>query len=946
MAVTATNPSTVSSVATVLAAAVKTSPTPDRRWPAGPVCLAREYKAYSPDLAAYAGWVADAERRIGDTDELVQRLRLLHYGRAAGNTYFDLVLDTRLSRMSTPMTLAHAGQASLDGLLGTGTLTSFVLDSAGPWREPVDISHLWVLADAARNGLGAGGAALMPQADPYGALSWTGDLASWWTVYNDKRIEARAAAERAGQEWREPADSAGLATPLGWLTAATLDKCAVDDLLGDLDGIVLMDAITAVPDKPAASATPIADLLRDYYGPSPVQTGRTMVHSDNRFHLFVRHAKPAIPHQVDEPTGVVTLDPAQARPAIRDHVRDAAMAILRVTRLRRSAKRLALNATSGVGFVEGLLVEKSIRDDVNSPWGAAMLDEVARRFTEFLLNGLATDGWNIGTWPRKPSPLAPYGGFLLRFGDNDAARRYGGIDGAVATEQRYVRTLQEQLDRVGFTSVGTPDGAFGPGTAMALRELQIEAQQNQVWQELPAPTGGQAVALAARRFRGRVNGCLDPETAATLAEWLNPVGAVRNLCPVTVHTRTVPASGLGPVVDQDVWRFNQVQQTNVRFYAVDRLRRYPIPESRVIGEDPGMAAIGNFAPNLTTGPVLDLRTSWPEATINLRNLVPPALLPPAPVDVATTALGSTYRVIRAICHVECQGRYDIINAYDAGRVSIGVCHWALQSTGIGELAAMLAYYAAMDPAGFERDLGRLGIAPEKPWDRSTWTRGNDQAKFEGRLALYGLRDARGRVHPADLLPLGDLAKPNDPPADEYVIDYLRGWHNIHRLAMALRCYPSTRHLNWRFLLARLRMLLARPWHKGTANDPGPVVSGGGGFRVATFGDVFTSEQAVAALLRWHVNRPARVVGSTGAVNETRDAYQAVFGTDRVVLTAMTRAAADAAQVALAQEMIDRAPAAAGFQDTVRNAVTYADPEVGRLNAPAASFLMVDDQDDP
>jgi hypothetical protein len=274
-------------------------------------------------------------------------------------------------------------------------------------------------------------------------------------------------------------------------------------------------------------------------------------------------------------------------------------------------------------------------------------------------------------------------------------------------------------------------------------------------------------------------------------------------------------------------------------------------------------------------------------------------------------------------------------------VSIGVCHWALMNTGIGEYAALLAYYAHTDPEAYQRDFGRYGILPEKPWDPATWTAdgAGAQAKYAGRLAFYGLRDGTGRLHPAEPLPLG--AKKVEDIADAYLIDYLRGWHALHRLAMGLRTNDSMWRLMWTFTLFRLRALLARPFHSGPATGPGPVVpDGAGGQRVATFGEVFTSERAVTALLRWHVNRPGRVLDSNGAVHDALGAFQTVYGTGRVNVAALTQAQQDAAQAALAQDLIDRAPTDSGYRDSVRNAVTYVDPEVGALRATARSFQLI------
>lgn len=162
---------------------------------------------------------------------------------------------------------------------------------------------------------------------------------------------------------------------------------------------------------------------------------------------------------------------------------------------------------------------KSITADLTSPWGAAMLREVAEEFTKFLSAGLAGDGGRIGDWPRRVTALeTEFGGHVLQIGDRDDIGRYGGVIRAPAT---YVRHLQQTLAALGF-NVGT-DGVFGPQTEAALRALQTAATQERIYARPLGPLGP-AFRAAIRRYRGRSSqshGCGDRRDGTALA----PAGA-------------------------------------------------------------------------------------------------------------------------------------------------------------------------------------------------------------------------------------------------------------------------------------------------------------------------------------------------------------------------------------------------------------------------------------
>ncbi|WP_428964878.1 peptidoglycan-binding domain-containing protein [Micromonospora fluostatini] len=878
---------TTDPVAVVLSTALHTLPQEGRRWIDGPVTLRREYKAFSPYLEQYLDWLSEVESTIGDSKETAQRIRMLHYGLTNKQPEFDVLLNSHPGWRFAPLIREHGTQEALDGLVSTGSVSTWSDGPDGRLRPAVELSHFWVCADRALNGLTIYGIALGTYTDPYGLFSWVGDLASWWIGYNEARRKAKKAA---GDGWEEPTDPESLAVPTAWLDAAA-GRCAVDDMLGDMDAIIFMPEMeTLDPTLP----TPLTDLLRRYYGPGTPGTGadgtppdRRVLHSDNRFHLFVRRSQPAIPHSYDETTGTVTLDP-QAESAIAASVRSAVSAMM-------------------------WSKFKIPSSDLDSEWGLAMMDLVVARFTRFLRDGLASHGWHIGSWRVNPQAIHGYGGEMLRIGDNDAEHRYGGVVHGDVPPRTAVRDLQEHLAAVGFSTAPDPSGSFGPQTASALREFQISARLAQVytvWRDQAGNPVGHARELAVRRYQGLINGCLTPDTATVLAAWLTPVRgeARRTRNAATVDAYRMQGTVPGEVVTANLWHPADGTDPTLGVYATDHLERYPIPAARRLPGGPGRVALGRYAaPGPGTGapggPDVTGAALWPELALTPA-WIPPEYEdnpppPPLPEDL------STYRVIRAVAEAGGGTHFDAVDASGTDLLRLGPLRWSLGADGFGDLAALLAYYQFLDPAGYQRDLGQYGIWPAQPWwPADAWSTGEagHRAREAGRLALYGLRDAEGRVHPYDLLPLG--------PADDQVLDHLRGWHTVHRLVMTLRTTDGLRRTMWRFAVRRIGRLRQRSWrYPGSSIPTGPVVrNGSDSSRDATLGEVFTSEQAVAALLRWHTAVPEQVLGEHGVEDALRAVFEAVHGPGPHLLDPRTGAEADAAQAALTAALVDLAPA--------------------------------------
>ena len=601
--------------------------------------------------------------------------------------------------------------------------------------------------------------------------------------------------------------------------------------------------------------------------------------------------------------------------------------------------------------------EQSVQNDISSPWGTAMINQAADAFTAFLTAGLAGTGWTSGAWPTSVFALdsARRGGVVLQFGDNDTGT-YGGAAHAPAS---FVANLQNDLLTLDFTGVFTADGSFFQSTALSLREFQIEASQPQILARStpgPVPT----VLPAIRRYRGPVNGVATLETCQALAHWLQPDppprhclaapgpghGLLQLLNPISISSRTlVSGSSNGTIVMNDLWWYGQPGSSDASYppvYAADLLQRYPIPGSQVIGTDPGLACIGRYLSTAIgsatyNGPVLQQQDWWKSSLVSLANLVPPQL------DSTSPKVLSQYRVVRAVAQVEDIGHYDVYNAWDSAIISFGLLHWAYGASGSSELGAFLSFYQSTDPAGYAADFGSIGLQPGSAWNPATID--PILRMYSGKLGMYGLHDNTGNIQASQVLPLL-IGTASSASADRYLSDWLRSWRGLHRVAMTLRTSSSLHHAMWFFATQRIGNLLSIPWPGGDGTDC-PIVTVGGVQNLATVGQVFTSEQAVTALLRWHVNQPASLLTTSTAwpsLNPIaiQQAYAGTFssGSGPVDVSAIAEPRRSQLQQFLVRELTGLAALAANgasLQQTITQAVSYVDPDAGALSAAADSY---------
>jgi peptidoglycan hydrolase-like protein with peptidoglycan-binding domain len=923
-------------------------PRPDRRWPYGPVALTCRHRGRHP--GEHKGSVAGLEeflelvRRVETAPltnrdhrtaaTVVQRLRLMYYGQATGNAAFDAVLDTSPLWRHSPMTTPDFPQELLDRLFRTGSVRA-----GGPDRPAVDVSHIWVLADRKLNGLSLMGWGGSVEADITGTLSWAGDLASWWIAFNDRRTEARLAAVDAGHPsthpvFTEPADEAALRDRFDVWFAGGAPRAGLDDLLGDLDAMALMAEFGRLP---AATPTPVADLLSSYYAAGPPPAGRQEVRVHNRFHLFVQRAEPAVPHELADPADPgrgVRLKPEARREIVTQLTRTVRLLLLKGRwdfgrhhqRARRAYPGLDLSNVGNEATTQ-------LEHELMTPWGRLAFDTIADRFITFLETGLAgADGWDLAPWYREPSPLERWGGGQLAHGAADPVPA-GETPGPV-------RRLQLDLDALGFTP-GTADGDFGPRTAVALREFQIEAGQPHMRVPRQDGSGDYETVAAEHRHFGPVNGVLDEETAKVLAIWTDLARVdepqhTRPLNPLRIASYRTGPAGLGDVVHPDVRQYDDVRDGSLLVCATDGLRRHwyaalesgaPVPEEYgPTGELP--LALGEWTSQGSGGPVLNHRAHYPAPWPSARVTAARCQDGPEPV------VPSQYRAVAAVAQTESAGHFDVHNCWDSARFSIGLYHWTLASDAAGELPALLGYYKHLHPGDYHDTIGRFGIQPALPWPWPQPEKSAGEAKYTGRLALHGLHDEQGTVHPHESRVL-DPTGSGGLRHDRYLLDWFRSWRSIFRFTMALRSSAPFRQTQYRFALLRLQDLLGRPFQSDTGPQAaGPFHDDG---RVADFGTVFTSERAVTALLRWHVNRPAVVISHEGAQPVIRGAFEAACGTGRVLIDRLDPAGAEARQERLVTHLIEQAPEP-WFRQSVETAVDRVDPEHGALSRAAGSFV--------
>ena len=568
-----------------------------------------------------------------------------------------------------------------------------------------------------------------------------------------------------------------------------------------------------------------------------------------------------------------------------------------------------------------------------------------------------TERVGIPCMPRDGGPLAAVTIDLCAIGPQ------------VVSLPAYVRRLQYDLRILGFKMIREDEatGFFGRVTEWAVREFQIYAGMERVarLRDNVNPALEYVRQLEpvenTRVYNGPVSGELNAETRRCLMHWIE--NAYR--CPVVITARTgrgyadvYDGNGLAAGATADnLWRHDDLQDSAPRVFAVDVTGYYDIPDEV---DDNDLMLNGQRHMVLGDYQVLPFdddysgpRSIPPNHTWASAEITPETLVGEASETIDGAAL-STFRVIRAVSEVECYGFFDSVNAYDNAFISVGPCHWTLgiadpNKVGDGELPGFLAYFRDEHRDPYDAVFSRFGLDIPKSWFDPTEQIANGAQLFDRRQRKY----------------IGSVAKRNGIPSRTFVeeIDgalwtvlqdnerewnYCKSWMWYYRFMMAGRCSDEYRRQMWAMARIRLRDLLTTTWNN--------IPEEADWEEETILGEVFTSERAVALLLRWHIRYPNQIcdINTGSAVREifelARENVAELSWTDppsewtseheSALLQAMLDAAEDRSSAF--NDTIERVDAWPDYDGRRSRGYTLTDNVEETLSTERNSFLFFDD----
>ncbi len=475
------------------------------------------------------------------------------------------------------------------------------------------------------------------------------------------------------------------------------------------------------------------------------------------------------------------------------------------------------------------------------------------------------------------------------------------IDGREAD----VSQLQADLWKVGFWFTGMGDnfttpfdpsgdlpelatadatGDFDVETAWAVREFQIYAGMDTVAEVNDGSANVYADTLAPvanpDTYEGDVTGLFDWRTAELLETWVDD----QLRCPVVMEGRSGANKQTVEGQNFHAGIYDAYDSSTDRIYAMDLTDQYPLPDEnrRELENDTvhGRYVVGDYQTYIRwAGPRSKPSIHvWPEG-----ELVPWQFLRDfAEGDNLDANQEPTYKVVRAVGHVECYGYADSVNSYDNAIASVGPSHWTFtiipsdasnepnddEAMPEGELPPVLAHFAESEPDEFESLFRRFGLETNQDWNQDGSDVWVGQRKYKDTLQMR--------------YPQTDGAEPETALQEIRFrdLEYFASWHWFYRYEMAGRTNDAYRQNMWDMARVRIRDLLETEFDDsdedgdGTRDPAVPDVTlDDGSTRTARVGDVFTSEQAIALLMRWHVRYPGNVAGSHVAGSYLEDVYE-------------------------------------------------------------------------
>jgi hypothetical protein len=432
--------------------------------------------------------------------------------------------------------------------------------------------------------------------------------------------------------------------------------------------------------------------------------------------------------------------------------------------------------------------------------------------------------------------------------------------------------LAERLATLGFNLVFAGDGALvrKRWLSHAVREFQIYASMPRVAKDKPPPPAGpqsprwldrlEAVGNA-HIYAGPKDG---DEKAPGFLACVEAWEAQRYRCPVVVDVFVLDKKGALVQLDGcggwfgNYWRYDDprieafVGGEKTRKERVKRLR------FRVCDLTGLFRSAHDPAPNdmEIIGGMSIFKKYWRGGLGHNggddNEITPQTLLGIDWSQIRTAETKSTFRVLRAISEFEASGRFDGLNGYDDANISIGPFNWALAPSGllenvkpdpeaaanVGELAPYLAYWAGREPVDSNAKLfDPFGIMVKPAWPAG---------KAGPKLPSWA--SSRNYVGRLDWAPLDSKTEPTANPGKKYFSDleWLRTTHWFWRWLALSRHVQSFRRRQWDLGRVRVRDVLA------FEIDPSDRVGKPVGAKKVRLDQMFTSEVAVAILVRCHV----------------------------------------------------------------------------------------------
>lgn len=454
-----------------------------------------------------------------------------------------------------------------------------------------------------------------------------------------------------------------------------------------------------------------------------------------------------------------------------------------------------------------------------------------------------------------------YSGLNLKLGDSDTKKIFEGKKRTDITGNP-IKQLQADLKSLGIGLIGTPDGGFGFDTECAVREFQIYAKMPNIAHQpqgamrkilqksrglLAAPVYGEDFweVTNTDKYTGEVNGVANSEVRRLIKKWKENSWRI----PVIIQAWTIKSGNREKIFSKkdNIWKYNEVKSTAPRMYVKDFSGYYTFPTTRRANDLNVLGDYGKYGS--WGGPRSEgASKSWSETEIT------PNLLLKKSLAALSASERSTFMVIRAVSEVECEGHLDRMNAYDNAFVSFGPFHWVLglakgsKVEDGGEISSYIAYLKSKDRTAYDKAFGFFGLDADKNWGTS----GQDFF-YSGKIRNYG----KGR--PAMKRGSATISMQNDK-AGLAIGNYLRSWHWFYRFVMAARTVSGFTQYIWDFARLRIRDISSISIQGlGFTNNSGAVQN-------PTIAEIFTSERAMALVLRLHVRYPARV-GGVNSQNE-------------------------------------------------------------------------------